>query len=143
MRYQTFVLDANIYISFAITNNLIELSRLVNKYELTIYSCDELLTEVKRILDYPHLIHYEIKAKALINFINVLATNHSLRYPIKRYVPNDPNDDYIIALALQTNSVFVTSGDKDILDNKEALETKYKKLKIITLREFKDKFKLY
>ena len=142
MRYNSFVLDANVYISFAITNNLIELSDIVTRYELIVFSCDELLTEVKRVLEYPHLKHYNIKTKELINFINILTTNHSLQYPIKRYVPNDPDDDYIIALALQTNSGFVTSGDKDILDNKLALEAKFKKLKIITLRHFKDMYRL-
>jgi predicted nucleic acid-binding protein len=65
-----------------------------------------------------------------------ISAHFTLTYPIKRYIPTDEKDDYIIALALQTNSGFVTSGDNDILNHKEVLEAKYKKLKILTKREF-------
>jgi hypothetical protein len=41
---------------------------------------------------------------------------------------------------LQTNSGFVTSGDKNILDEKENLEKKYSKLKILTKAEFESRF---
>ena len=62
-------------------------------------------------------------------------------YPIKRYVPADENDDYLIALALQTSSGFITSGDDDILSEKANLEKKYKKLIILTKKEFEEMFK--
>jgi predicted nucleic acid-binding protein len=45
-----------------------------------------------------------------------------LAYPIKRYIPQDENDDYLIALALQTSSGYITSGDDDILSEKNNLE---------------------
>ncbi len=58
------------------------------------------------------------------------ATAHyNLTYPIKRYVPADVNDDFLIALALQTSSGFITSGDDDILSEKANLERKFKNLK--------------
>jgi len=44
---------------------------------------------------------------------------HKLIYPIKRYLPDDENDDYLIALALQTSSGFITSGDDDTLSQKK------------------------
>lgn len=52
----------------------------------------------------------------------------------------DENDNYIIALALKTNSGFITSGDKDILGEKILLERKFKKLKILTKAEFEEKY---
>ena len=51
------------------------------------------------------------------------------------------NDDFLIALALQTTSGFITSGDDDILSEKANLERKFKKLKIITKAEFEKMFK--
>lgn len=45
-----------------------------------------------------------------------------------------------IALALQTSSGFITSGDSDILSEKGNLEKKYKKLKILTKSEFEGMF---
>ena len=66
-----------------------------------------------------------------------MATFHfEITYPIKRYIPLHENDDYLIALALQTSSGFITSGDSDILSEKVNLERKYKKLKILTKLEF-------
>ena len=64
-----------------------------------------------------------------------------LTQPIKSYIPDDEDDNYIVALALQTNSGFITSGDKHILSQKSFLETKYKKLKILTKSEFEKMFK--
>jgi predicted nucleic acid-binding protein len=55
-------------------------------------------------------------------------------------LPDDENDDYLIALALQTSSGFITSGDDDILSQKASLEEKYKKLKILTKAEFEEMF---
>ena len=65
----------------------------------------------------------------------------TLSQPIKSYIPGGENDNYVIALALQTNSGFITSGDKHILSQKSSLETKYKKLKILTKAEFEKIFK--
>lgn len=63
-----------------------------------------------------------------------------ITYPIKRYIPQDRDDDYLIALALQTSSGFIISGDSDILSEKDDLERKFKKLKILTKAEFESKF---
>ena len=63
-----------------------------------------------------------------------------LTYPIKNYIPGDEKDNYIVALALQTNSGFISSGDKHILSQKENLETRFKKLRILTKAEFQKMF---
>ena len=70
-----------------------------------------------------------------------MTTHYFLTYPIKRYIPADADDDYLVALALQTSSGFITSGDSDILSEKANLEKRYKKLKIITKAEFESMFK--
>ncbi len=67
--------------------------------------------------------------------------HYIIHYPIKRYIPSDPNDNYLIALALQTSSGFITSGDNDILSEKTNLQKKYKKLTILTKKEFEEMFK--
>ena len=72
--------------------------------------------------------------------VKTATTYYELSYPIKRYIPEDKADDYLIALALQTSSGFVTTGDNHILLEKEILEKKYKKLKILTMAEFEEMF---
>ncbi len=89
-----------------------------------------------RVFNYEHLKPYKVNITNAIKSIKAISIYTKLNYPIKNYIPNDNADNYIIALALQTNSGFVTSGDKHILSQKSSLENKFKKLKIITKSQF-------
>lgn len=140
MRNKRFVLDPNIYISYFISRNQNYLASIVIKHKLELVICDELVAELKRVLKYPRLAKFEIDIKQAVKFLNTIGTYYVLNYPIKRYIPQDENDDYLIALALQTSAGYITSGDEDILSVKNSLERKYKSLKIITKAEFEKKF---
>jgi uncharacterized protein len=96
---------------------------------------------LKRILTYAHIQKYDFNQASVIKFVKSITVNKNLTYPIKNYIPGDKDDNYIVALALQTNSGFITSGDNHILSQKEALESKYSKLEIITKAEFESRFK--
>lgn len=140
MRDKRFVLDPNIYISYFISRNQNSLAVLAIKHKLELVICDELIVEFKRVLGYPRLAKYKIDLKQAVRFVLTVGTIHSLKYPIRRYIPKDQNDDYLIALALQTSSGYITSGDDDILSEKENLERRYKKLTILTKAEFEQMF---
>ncbi|HEY5405436.1 MAG TPA: putative toxin-antitoxin system toxin component, PIN family [Ginsengibacter sp.] len=141
MRVNRYVLDANIWISYFITTKEQLLTDIVIEHRITFYYCEELIVEIKRVLAYPHLKKYHINIVKAIDFIKQIGVDFTLALPIKYYIPEDENDNYIVALALQTNSGFITSGDKHILDQKSSLEKKYKKLKILTKAEFEKMFK--
>lgn len=140
MRNKRFVLDPNIYISYFISRNQITLAAFAIKHKLEFVICDELVAEFRRVLGYPRLAKFKIDIKQAVNFVETLGTRFALTYPIRRYIPQDENDDYLIALALQTSSGYITSGDDDILSEKKNLERKYKKLKILTKIEFEQMF---
>jgi putative PIN family toxin of toxin-antitoxin system len=140
MRNKRFVLDPNIYISYFISRNQNTLANLVIKHRLELVICDELVGEFRRVLGYARLAKFKIDVKQAVKFLVVVGTSYSLKYPIKRYIPQDENDDYLIALALQTSAGYITSGDDDILSEKENLERTYKKLKILTKAEFEQMF---
>lgn len=141
MRINRYVLDANIWVSYFIMNTEQLLTDIAIDHRITFYYCNELIEEITRVLDYPHLVKYHINIGEAIFFIKEIGVNFKLTQPIKSYIPEDENDDYVVALALQTNSGFITSGDKHILSQKIFLETKYKKLKIFTKLEFEKMFK--
>jgi len=140
MRNKRFVLDPNIYISYFISRNQNTLAVLVIKNKLELVICDELIEEFKRVLGYSRLARFKIDIRQAVKFVMTVSTVYSLKYPIKRYIPQDENDDYLIALALQTSSGYITSGDDDILSEKQNLEKKYKKLTILTKAEFERMF---
>jgi putative PIN family toxin of toxin-antitoxin system len=138
MRNKRFVLDPNIYISYFISRNQNALAAFAIKHKLEFVICDELIAEFRRVLGYPRLTKFKIDIRQAVYFVTTLGTAYTLAYPIKRYIPQDENDDYLIALALQTSSG--TSGDYDILSEKNNLERKFKKLKILTKAEFEQLF---
>ncbi len=140
MRSNKFVLDPNIYISYFISKNHQSLAKIVIKQKIELVICAELVDEFKRVLHYPRLAKHDIDIRQAVKFLETTGTMYTLQYPIKRYLPNDENDDYLIALALQTSSGFITSGDDDILSQKAILEKKFKKLKILTKAEFEGMF---
>jgi len=140
MRVNRFVLDANIWVSYLITETEQNLIDIIADNDLTVFRCDELLAEISRVLQYPRLIKYNVDVPYALKVIRGIAAPYEITYPIKRYIPSDKDDDYLIALALQTSSGFITSGDKNILSEKANLERKFKKLKILTKGEFEEMF---
>ncbi len=131
-----FVLDANIWISHLITETEQRLVDIIADNDLTVFRCDELLVEIARVLNYQRLKKYNVEILYALKVVKKATAPYELSYPIKRYIPSDKDDDYLIALALQTSAGFITSGDKNILSEKARLEKKFKKLKILTKAEF-------
>ena len=140
MRINRFVLDNNIWVSYFITKNEGRLLQIIEKHELTVYSCDELVLELRTVLNYPHLKKFSVNVSEAAKILRKATVHFKLTHPIKRYIPQDQDDDYLIALALQTSSGFITSGDSDILSEKVNLERRFKKLKILTKAEFESMF---
>lgn len=141
MRSKKFVLDANIWVSYFLSNNISLLVGIISSNKITVFYCQELLTEIERVLEYPHLIKYNLEVKSAVSFVKRIGTLAILSYPFNSYIPDDKDDAYIIALALQQNAGFVTSGDKHILSQKINLERKYTKLRIISKSAFEKMFK--
>ncbi len=140
MRVDRFVLDNNIWISYLMTKKEQKLIDIIADNDLTVFSCNELLIEVERVLHYSHLKKYKVNVPYALKIVKTTTVHYELSYPIIRYVRTDKDDDYLIALALQNSSGFITTGDNDILLDKENLERKYKKLRILTKAEFEDMF---
>lgn len=99
-----------------------------------------MIDEIKRVAAYQRIQKFNIKSAAIVSFIKMAGIHFTLTYPIKDYIPDDENDNYIVALALQSNSSFITSGDSHILSQKQMVEKKHSKLKIITKAAFEERF---
>ena len=140
MRSERFVLDNNIWISYFITNSQQRIIDIIDYYEIAIFSSDELIDEFITVLKYERLQKFKINVPKSVRLLKEITTHFTITYPIRNYIPEDADDNYIIALALQTNSGFVTSGDSHILSQKENLEVRYRKLQIITKTEFEKMF---
>jgi uncharacterized protein len=141
MRNKKFVLDTNILISYFITNNVFNLIEYIKFNKLIILSSSELYTELERIVSYDSMKKHEIDFFKIKLFLDAFTLKIEIDYPIKNLIPDDENDNFLIALATQNNAGYVVSGDKHILVQKAILEAKYKKLKILNKLEFLEMYK--
>lgn len=134
MRVNNFVLDCNAWLKFILPNKpdfIIDI--LQNFSDVKIYSCQGLLDEVEDVLQRDRLKkRYNVNVKKVTAFIKDSTKLHTLSKPIKRRVADDPKDDYILALAIETNSSFVVSDDTHLISLKEI----YPKINFITKDEF-------
>src|SRR5690606_22751187 len=64
--------------------------------------------EGKRVLSYQDLANYKVDIAKAVQFVKAITVHHDLEYPIKEYIHGDANDNYIVALALQTGSGYIT-----------------------------------
>ena len=120
--------------------NELRLLQIIEKHELVVFSCDELVQELKDVLGRNHIKKYGINVPEALRIHKRLTVKFQLAYPFKNYIPQDEDDNYLIALALQTSSGFITSGDSHILEEKGTLEKKFKKLRILSKAEFEARF---
>jgi len=92
------------------------------------------LLELTDVLHRPHIIRkYPISEKDIVDHIDVLrkfaeVTPGSL---IVSEIPDDPKDNHILAAAVETNCIYIVSGDRHLLNVGE-----YQGIKILTPREF-------
>ena len=85
MRSDRFVLDNNIWISYFINKRIQLLLEIINKHELTIFSCDEFIEELRTVLNYSHLKKFNINISDAVKIVRGATVHFNLIYPIKRY----------------------------------------------------------
>jgi uncharacterized protein len=127
------ILDANIWVSMAMGKRISKsLEQSLISKKIQIISCHELLEEVLDVASRPSLadrINKE-RQKETEDFIRL----ETMMIPIgnKIKICRDPDDDYLINLAVASQADFIVTGDKDLL-----VLDPYEKTRIILNAEFK------
>jgi putative PIN family toxin of toxin-antitoxin system len=112
-------LDVNVLLSATLWDGSVSqklLFRLIKK-DIKIYSCEEVLADYKRVIrrDFEYTDE-EISdlTRNLLAFITVINPAK-----IEHIVIKDPDDDVIIACAIESKSTYIITYDKHLLDIKE------------------------
>ena len=130
------VIDTNQFISSVINKhgpsaNLLEAWR---KYCFTLVLSDKVVQEIRRVFLYPRISQkYHLKEddiNAFLGFIEHEAVILSGLAPID-VIQDDPEDNEIVACALEAGADYIVSGDKHLLNLKN-----YQGITIVTVREF-------
>lgn len=127
------VIDTNIWISFLFGKSFKELNEIINNSYITIFTSKEQIFEINDVISRPkfdNLISTQSKNN-LIYYFNYKFKVIDLENNIK--ICRDPKDDYLLETATKSNSNFIITGDKDLLDLKI-----YEAIKIINFKEFID-----
>jgi|JI6StandDraft_1071083.scaffolds.fasta_scaffold56618_4 putative PIN family toxin of toxin-antitoxin system len=112
------VFDTNFFISLFINGKLASFTKLIIDNNITIFVCDELLTELKNVLLRPkfkkHFNKKEIKDN--IEFIKLISTTINIDQRFDR--APDSKDNYLLDLCYTVKSYYLVTGDKPLLNLK-------------------------
>ena len=109
------VLDTNIWISYFMAKKHVELVNILYDYNLKIFTDATLVKELADVLNRPKIKKYiNIEISELVDFHKDLCYYNDTK--LKYSSSPDPNDNFLFDLAIQTNSEYVVTGDKKILE---------------------------
>lgn len=121
------VLDTNVLISALLQpkGNPGKILEAAVDGRLTIVSSPRLLQELEGALSYPHIQKRLLESwteddlrSFLLSFRNTV-TEVSHEPPWKNWVPDDPDDDWVVACALAGKADYIVSGDQHLLALKQ------------------------
>ncbi len=125
------IIDTNLWISFLIGKQLSSLKDLlVNKTIQPIFS-SQLLEEINLVTKRPKLQKYfsAVKVAELIEFLQVIGLVIEVKSTVN--ICRDLKDNYLLALAKDSNADYLITGDLNLLIIKE-----FEKTKIVTYQDF-------
>jgi len=115
------VLDANVYASALLKpggppGRILHLLLAERAFEAIL--SESILIELRRCLDYPKLrSHISLTDVEIDRWILALELIADMVTPSReiRAVPDDPDDDHLIATAVEGRAAFIVSGDRHVL----------------------------
>ncbi|GHU79851.1 hypothetical protein FACS1894145_4920 [Bacteroidia bacterium] len=127
------VFDVNIWISYFIKAKTEQIVDMIENNNVFFYRSSELLSELKAVINRPKFSKYfPFGTQQFITFFE-MATEFFNAEPLFISCA-DPKDNYLFDLALQTNSKYLVSGDKKVLETQVD-----KPLNVLSLTDFKKK----
>ncbi len=125
------VIDTNIWISFLFGKSFQNLIEIINQNDIKVYTCEKQLVELINTMKKPKISKF-IKEKDINNLIfffkynlNFVSIKNELQFL------RDPEDNYLIEIAIKSDSKYIITGDKDFLDVKN-----YKQVEFVNFNQF-------
>lgn len=130
------VLDTNQFVSSIISKKgpSAQLFQAWREHAYILIISLEIIKEIEQALRYPHITKkYHLREEDIESFIHLIEHEAvvlpgSLRVDV---IKEDPEDNKILACALEARAQYIVSGDKHLLSLRQ-----YKDIAIVTAREF-------
>lgn len=125
------IIDTNLWISFLIGKQLKSLKSLLVEQTIQPILSEQLLQEIALVTQRPKLQKYfpQSKVNELINLLKIIGLSIDIRSEVSLY--RDEKDNYLLALAKDSQANFLVTGDKDLL-----MLQQFELTKIVTYQEF-------
>lgn len=128
------VLDVNIFVSGIINRRGHGAQIIARSEEFSLWTSEAILQDLARVLHYPHIQKkFNLSENDISDYLARLRANHFLsldRLEVK-VVREDPDDNIIVACALEADADYIITGDPHLLNLKE-----YRGIQIVTPRAF-------
>lgn len=127
------IIDTNLWISLLIGKRISEMRTLCNSKTISIYFCEELMTEFARTASCEKIRKYAPKEriKETVNLMKSSCIEVSIKNAIILSPLRDVNDLFLLALADTIKADYILTGDKDLL-----ILQFHNQTKIVTYNEF-------
>ncbi|MEA5577412.1 putative toxin-antitoxin system toxin component, PIN family [Anabaena sp. UHCC 0451] len=109
------IIDTNLWISFLIGRELAELKNLLVEEKITIVISEQILEEIIVVTKRPKLQKYfpSQKVDELIKLLQTIGLFINITSEVS--LRRDAKDNYLLALAKDSNAEFLVTGDQDLL----------------------------
>lgn len=125
------IIDTNLWISFLIGQALADLKGLMVNETIQIVLCEQLREEIRRVTQRPKLRKY-FSPQKVSELLELLATIGLLiEITSEASVCRDEKDNFLLALAQDSQADFLVTGDADLLVLQE-----FEGTKIVTYQKF-------
>ena len=130
------VIDTNQFVSALISKQgkPAQLVNLWRNQHFILVTSPEIIAEIKKVLEYPHIAKkYKLK-KADIQSLLVLIEHEAVivpSLPVINVIKDDPDDNKFLACALASQAEYIVTGDQHLLTL-----CKYGSISIVTVKDF-------
>jgi putative toxin-antitoxin system toxin component, PIN family len=126
------VIDTNLWISFLFGKKVADLLDLIQSGKVEVVTDERQIAEIEDVLSRP-------KIRKLVDQESLSVMRRFLRRKVKLVKPKrriqacrDPNDDYLLEIAVADKATVLVSGDADLL----TLDP-FRSIRIVSYREFR------
>ena len=125
------IIDTNLWISFLIGKELKELKNLLIEETIQLVISEEIVEEIILVTQRPKLQKYFTpnKVDELVRFLRTIGLFVNITSEV--LFCRNPKDNYLLALAKDSDANFLVTGDQDLL-----VIAKFENTEIVTYQEF-------
>lgn len=130
------VLDTNQFVSAIITKKgvSVQLLEAWRKHAYILITSEEIIKKAKKVLQYPRIAKkYHLQEETIESLVQLIEREAvvSPGFLKVEIIKDDPDDNKILACALEAKAQYIISGDGHLLNLR-----KYKDIAILTAQEF-------